>query len=80
MAKEYGSLTTEQQSKLMQEIGALSKVEGDDGARARAKELIDFLYSLERHCYITPAARVRYLEGIQDAMERRRKRQEEKNA
>ena len=71
--KEFGHLSLEQQSKLMQEIGALSKVEGDDGARARAKELIDFLYSLERHCYITQAARVRYLDGIQDAMGRRRK-------
>lgn len=57
----------------MQEIGDIPTAEGDDGARARAKELIDFLYSLERHCYITPAARVRYLDGIEDAMAKRKK-------
>ena len=60
----------------MQEIGDIPTAEGDD----KADELRYFIQSLERHCFITPAARVRYLEGIEDAMERRRKRQEEKNA
>ena len=67
MAKEYGNLTLEQQAKLMQEIGDIPTAEGDD----KADELKYFIQSLERHGFITPDKRVRYLDGIQDAMERR---------
>ena len=71
MAKEYGSLTLDQQAKLMQEIGDIPTAEGDD----KADELRYFIQSLERHCYITPAARARYLQGIEDAMARRRRQE-----
>ena len=67
MAKEYGNLTLEQQSKLMQEIGDIPTAEGDD----KADELKYFIQSLERHGFITPDKRVRYFHGIQDAMKRR---------
>lgn len=71
MAKEYGNLTLEQQSKLMQEIDALPNIPDESKAKENAKELIAFIYALQVHGYITPDKRVRYLNGIQDAMERR---------
>lgn len=75
MAKEYGSLSLEQQGKLMREIDELVSEEGDDNAKDHAKELIDFVYALCAHSFIAPNNRVKYLEGIQDAMERRLERQ-----
>jgi hypothetical protein len=74
MAKEYGSLTLEQQAKLMQEIGDIPTAEGDD----KADELRYFIQSLDRHGFITPDKRVRYIQGIEDALARRRERYKEK--
>lgn len=71
MAKEYGNLTLEQQSKLMQEIDALPNIPDESKAKENAKELIDFIYALQVHGFITPDKRVRYFHGIQDAMKRR---------
>ena len=71
MAKEYGNLTLEQQSKLMQEIDALPNIPDEGKAKAHAKELIVFVIGLQFHGFITSAARVRYIQGIEDAMERR---------
>ena len=60
MVKEYGHLSLDQQGKLMREIDELAHVDDDDRAKERAKELIDFLFVLESHRFIMPAARVRY--------------------
>lgn len=71
MAKEYGSLTLEQQGKLMREIDALASMDNYEDAKRDAKELIDFIWMLESVSFITPNNRVKYLEGIQDALARR---------
>lgn len=76
--KEYGSLTLDQQAKLMQEIDGLAKVSDEDEAKRDANGLIDFLFALREHGFITTAARVRYLNGIEDAMARRRECYKEK--
>lgn len=74
--KEFGHLSLEQQAKLMQEINGLADISNDEEARRDAKELIDFIFLLREHGFITTATRVKYLNGIEDAMEKRRKRQE----
>lgn len=78
MAKEYGSLTLEQQGKLMREIDALASMENYEDAKRDAKELIDFIWMLESVSFITPNNRVKYLDGIQDALARRRECYKEK--
>lgn len=78
MAKEYGSLTLEQQGKLMREIDALASMDNYEDAKRDAKELIDFIWMLESVSFITPNNRVKYLEGIQDALARRMERYKEK--
>ena len=78
MAKEYGSLSMEQQGKLMREIDALATMENYNDAKRDAKELIDFIWMLESVSFITPNNRVKYLEGIQNALERRMNRYKEK--
>jgi hypothetical protein len=80
MAKEYGSLTLEQQGKLMREIDALASMDNYEDAKRDAKELIDFIWMLESVSFITPNNRVKYLEGIQNAMAKRRDRFKEKKA
>jgi hypothetical protein len=80
MAKEYGSLTLEQQGKLMREIDALASMDNYEDAKRDAKELIDFIRMLESVSFITPNNRVKYLEGIQNAMAKRRDRFKEKKA
>ena len=72
--KEYGSLSLEQQGKLMREIDALADMDNYDDAKRDAKELIDFIWMLESVSFITPNNRVKYLEGIQNAMAKRRDR------
>ena len=74
MENGYGHLSLDQQGKLMREIDELAHVDDDDCAKERAKELIDFLFALESHRFIIPAARVRYQQGIEDALERRHKK------
>lgn len=78
MAKEYGSLTLEQQGKLMREIDALASMDNYEDAKRDAKELIDFIWMLESVSFITPNNRVKYLGGIEDALARRRECYKEK--
>ena len=71
MVMEHGCLTLDQQRKLMSEIDELVKVaDGDD----KADGLRYFIRSLEEHGFITPPVKVRYLQGIDFALERRRKK------
>lgn len=74
MENGYGHLSLEQQGKLMREIDELAHVDDDDCAKERAKELIDFLFALESHRFIIPATRVRYQQGIEDALSIRKRR------
>ena len=76
MENSYCSLTTEQQGRLMRQINELSHVDGDDRAKEAARELIDFIFALEHHSFITPTVRVKYQSGIDTALERRRKNAE----
>ena len=76
--KEFGHLSLEQQSKLMQEIADVEKIEDIDETEAEAAKLRNFIRDLHEHGFITTATRVKYLNGIEDAMEKRRKRQEAK--
>ena len=72
----YGTLTTEQQGKLMRQIGELERIDGDV-VELRAKEIRNFIDYLVYFSFITPAMRVKYLGGIQDAIERRQRRKAE---
>lgn len=72
----YGTLTTEQQGKLMRQIGELERIDGDV-VELRAKEIRNFIDYLVYFSFITPAMRVKYLGGIQDAMERRQRREKQ---
>jgi hypothetical protein len=74
MPEVYGTLTTEQQGKLMRQIGELEHIDGDV-VEMRAKEIRNFIDYLVYFSFITPATRVKYLGGIQDAMERRQRRE-----
>ena len=78
--KEFGHLSLEQQSKLMQEINGLADIsdEDEDEVRRDTKDLTDFILLLREHGFITTATRVKYLHGIDEALEKRRKRQEAK--
>ena len=79
MAKEYGSLTLEQQGKLMREIDALSDTDrNEDEVKEDAKRLIDFIWMLELYGFITPDRRVKYLDGILSSNKKRRDRFKEK--
>lgn len=72
----YGTLTTEQQGKLMRQISELERIDGDV-VELRAKEIRNFIDYLVYFSFITPAMRVKYLGGIQDAMERRQRREKQ---
>lgn len=72
----YGTLTTEQQGKLMRQIGELERIDGDV-VELRAKEIRNFIDYLVYFSFITPAMRVKYLGGIQDAIERRQRREKQ---
>ena len=73
-AMEYGSLTLVQQAKLMTEIDKLCEASnGDD----KVDELRYFIRSLEEHGFITPPVRVRYFQGIEFALDRRRKKHDD---
>ena len=76
MPEVYGTLTTEQQGKLMRQIGELERIDGDV-VELRAKEIRNFIDYLVYFSFITPAMRIKYLGGIQDAMERRQRREAE---
>ena len=76
--KEFGHLSLEQQAKLMQEINGLADISDEDEVRRDTKNLTDFILLLREHGFITTATRVKYLHGIDEALEKRRKRQEAK--
>jgi hypothetical protein len=76
MPEVYGTLTTEQQGKLMRQIGELERIDGDV-VELREKEIRNFIDYLVYFSFITPAMRVKYLGGIQDAMERRQMREKQ---
>lgn len=76
MPEVYGTLTTEQQGKLMRQIGELERIDGDV-VELRAKEIRNFIDYLVYFSFITPAMRVKYLGGIQDAIERRQMREKQ---
>lgn len=76
MAKEYGSLSMEQQGKLMREIDNLEKLGDDEEAQAVSVELRRFIQLLHHHGFIGSDKACRYRQGVDFSMERRRKRQE----
>lgn len=77
---ENCSLSLTQQSNLMKEIAVLADIEGEDEALDMKETLVEFLHLLEGFSFITPDKRAWYMSGIDDAMSRRKKRQEGKNA
>ena len=73
MVKEHGNLSLEQQSKLMQEIADVEKIEDDGAAIAEAAELKNFIHMLFNHGFIGSDKACRYRQGLDSAVERRRK-------
>lgn len=57
----------------MKDIDDLAKIEDEVRAKGKAEELIDFIFALEAHSFISSDKRSRYHLGIEDAMERRRR-------
>lgn len=72
MVKEHGNLSLEQQSKLMQEIADVEKIEDDGAAIAEAAELKNFICMLFNHGFIGSDKACRYRQGLDSAVERRR--------
>lgn len=73
MAKEYGNLTLEQQSKLMQEIADIEKIEDIDEAEAEAAKLRNFIRDLHEHGFIGSDKACRYRQGLDMAMKRNKR-------
>lgn len=71
MNVEYGSLTLDQQSKLMNRIAELEIVDAEI-ADAYENEIRQFIDRLVQFTYITPAMRTRYLSGLEDVKRRRK--------
>ncbi len=72
--KEHGNLSLEQQAKLMQEIADVEKIEDIDEAEAEAAKLRNFIRDLHEHGFIGSDKACRYRQGLDSALERRRKR------
>lgn len=70
----YGSLSTDQQGKLMCRINDLAVIENDDEAEEYAEDIKRFIDMLVYFNFISPQARVRYAGGIRDVQELRRRR------
>jgi hypothetical protein len=70
----YGSLSTDQQGKLMSRINDLAVIENDDEAEEYAEDIKRFIDMLVYFNFISPQARVRYAGGIRDVQELRRRR------
>jgi hypothetical protein len=70
----YGSLSTDQQGKLMSRINDLAVIENDDEAEEYAEDIKRFIDMLVYFNFISPQARVRYAGGIRDALKLRRRR------
>ena len=71
---DYGSLSTDQQGKLMSRINDLAVIENDDEAEEYAEDIKRFIDMLVYFNFISPQARVRYAGGIRDVLELRRRR------
>ena len=71
---DYGSLSTDQQGKLMSRINDLAVIENDDEAEEYAEKIKRFIDMLVYFNFISPQARVRYAGGIRDVQELRRRR------
>ena len=74
MVREYGNLSLEQQAKLMQEIADVEKIEDIDKAEAEVAELKNFIRMLFNHGFIGSDKACKYRQGLDSALERRRKR------
>lgn len=70
----YGSLSTDQQGKLMSRTNDLAVIENDDEAEKYAEDIKRFIDMLVYFNFISPQARVRYTGGIRDLLELRRRR------
>lgn len=73
--KEHGNLSLDQQAKLMQEIADVEKIEDIDEAEASAAEIRVFITSLHNHGFIGSDKACRYRQGLDSALERRRKKE-----
>jgi hypothetical protein len=71
---DYGSLSTDQQGKLMSRINDLAVIENDDEAEEYAEDIKRFIDMLVYFNFISPQARGRYTGGIRDVLELRRRR------
>jgi hypothetical protein len=71
--KESGSLSLEQQAKLMSEIDAVAKLSDDELAAANADEIRSFIDMLFAFGFIRSDHKVRYLGGLDAALKRREK-------
>ena len=72
--KEHGNLSLDQQAKLMGEIKFVSVMEDDELAEENADEIKSFIDMLHAFGFIGSDKKSRYLLGLEDALERRRKR------
>lgn len=72
--KEHGNLSLDQQAKLMGEIKFVSVMEDDELAEANADEIKSFIDMLHAFGFIGSDKKSRYLLGLEDALERRRKK------
>ena len=73
MVEKYGNLSLEQQAKLMGEIDSLAKLETDEAAQSLKTEINQFISLLHKYGFIGSDKACRYRQGINFAMERRRK-------
>lgn len=71
--KESGSLSLSQQAKLIGEIDAVTKIEGDELAEANAEEIRRFIDMLHAFGFIGSDKKSRYLIGLEMALKRRAK-------
>lgn len=74
MVREYGNLSLEQQAKLMQEIADVEKIEDNGAAVSAASELKRFICMLFHYGFIGSDKACRYQQGLDSALERRRKK------
>jgi hypothetical protein len=71
--KESGSLSLEQQAKLMSEIDAVAKLRDDELAEADAEEIRQFIDMLFAFGFIRSDHVSKYIGGLEAALKRRAK-------
>ena len=74
MVKEHGNLSLEQQAKLMGEIDSLTDLESEEDAESSMAELNRFISLLHKYGFIGSDKACRYRQGMNFAMDRRRKK------